>query len=106
MHYVFKSKADADLLMMANVGDHLLRIVGKQPAPQGIIELAAIPAAIRAIELAIAAEDEVARHAMADKDDEEDFGGVVRLGLHQRAWPMLEMMKRSIAEQSDIVWGV
>jgi Domain of unknown function (DUF1840) len=105
MHYVFKSRADADLLMMAPVGDHLLRIVGKEPAAQGIIELAAIPAAIAALERAIAAEDEAARHAMADRDDEEESGGP-RLGLHQRAWPMLEMMKRSIAERSDIVWGV
>ncbi len=105
MHYVFKSKADADLIMMAAVGDHLLRIVGKEPAAQGIIELAAIPAAIRAIERAMATEDEAARHALADKDEDEDVGGE-RLGLHQRAWPMLQMMRRSIAEQADIVWGV
>ena len=105
MHYVFKSRADADLIMMSGVGDQLLRIVGKEPAPRGIIELAAIPAAIRAIELAIAAEDESARNAK-DPDDEDDSNVGVRVGLHQRAWPMLEMMKRSIAERSDIVWGV
>jgi hypothetical protein len=109
MHYVFKSKADADLLMMAGVGDQLLRIVGKEPAAQGIIELAAIPAAIRALEQALAAEDESTRQAKAAKgsqDDDEDFTAGVRLGLRQRAWPMLEMMKRSIAERADIVWGV
>jgi hypothetical protein len=105
MHYVFKSKADADLIMMSGAGDQLLRIVGKEPAPKGIIELAAIPAAMRAIELAIAAEDEAARHAKNPSDD-DDSTVSVRVGLHQRAWPMLEMMKRSIAERSDIVWGV
>ena len=26
--------------------------------------------------------------------------------LRQRAWPLLEMMKRSIGEKADIVWGV
>lgn len=104
MHYVFKSKADADLLMMPGAGDQLLRIVGKEPAPRGIIELAAIPAAMRALEQAIAAEDESARRG-ADKDDEDSNVGV-RVGLHQRAWPLLQMMKRSIAEHADIVWGV
>ncbi|MEO8921464.1 MAG: DUF1840 domain-containing protein [Caldimonas sp.] len=109
MHYVFKSRAAADLLMMAGVGDRLLRIIGKEPARQGIIEMAAIPAAIRALEQALAAEDELTRQAKvskASKDDDEDFGAGVRLGLRQRAWPMLEMMKRSIAARADIVWGV
>ncbi|MDQ2734135.1 MAG: DUF1840 domain-containing protein [Pseudomonadota bacterium] len=105
MHYVFKSKADANLIMMSSVGDQLLRIVGKEPAVKGIIELAAIPAAMRAIELAIAAEDESTRQAKEQRD-EDDSTVSVRVGLHQRAWPMLEMMKRSLAERCDIVWGV
>jgi hypothetical protein len=105
MHYVFKSRADADLIMMSGAGDQLLRIVGKEPAAAGIIELAVIPAAMRAIERAIAAENEAARHATEPRED-DDSAVSVRVGLQQRAWPMLEMMKRSLAERSDIVWGV
>ena len=41
--YRFKSKADGDLIMMAPVGDQILRIIGREPAPQGIIEVAALP---------------------------------------------------------------
>ena len=26
--------------------------------------------------------------------------------LRQRAWPLVEMMKRSAAENAEIVWGV
>ena len=26
--------------------------------------------------------------------------------LRQRAWPLLEMMRRSQADEADIVWGV
>jgi len=36
--YRFKSKADGDLIMMGPVGDQILRIVGREPASQGIIE--------------------------------------------------------------------
>ena len=106
--YRFKSKADGDLLMMAPVGDQILRIIGREPAPQGIIELAAIPAAIAALEQAIAIADAERKRARAagGDDDDEAAGGAAAVGLGQRAWPLLEMMRRSLAERADIVWGV
>jgi len=107
MHYVFKSKADADLIMMGPAGDQILRIVGREPSSRGIIEAAAIPAAIQAVEDAVAAETAAARRSGAgDDDDEAGDLREPRVGLAQRAWPLLEMMKRSLAEQADIVWGV
>ena len=102
MHYVFRSHADADLLMMGPVGDHLLRIIGREPSERGIIEAAALPAAIQAIEAAVAADR---REHGRDDEAEEDLKEP-RVGLAQRAWPMLEMMKRASAEKADIVWGV
>jgi hypothetical protein len=107
--YRFTSKADGDLLMMAPVGDQLLRIIGREPAPQGIIENAAIPAAIAALEQAIAiadAERQRTRTRAGGRDDDEAAAGDVPVGVGQRAWPLLEMMRRSLAEHADIVWGV
>ena len=107
MIYKFKSKADGDLIMMGPAGDAVLRLIGKAPAPQGIIETGAMAAAIAAIEQAVAA-DEAAR-AQAEKDAAaEGTKPAARDGvsLRQRAWPLVEMMKRSIAESADIVWGV
>ena len=100
--YRFKSKADGDLLMMDPVGDQILRVVGREPATQGIISVDALPAAIAALEQAIAE----AEPAHAGRDDGESDRGAVAVGLAQRAWPMLEMMRRSLAERADIVWGV
>ena len=69
MHYVFRSRADADLIMMAPVGDQLLRIIGRVPSARGIIEAAALPAAIQAIEGAVPADRrEQARDEKADED--------------------------------------
>ena len=102
--YRFKSKADGDLIMLAPVGDQLLRIIGREPAPRGIIEVAALPQAIAALEQAIAAA-ELAR-VDARKADDDDAGGANAIGLQQRAWPLLEMMRRSLGERADIVWGV
>ena len=103
--YRFKSKADGDLIMMAPVGDQILRILGREPAARGIIEVAALPAAIRALEEAIAAA-ELARREARRSDEDDDERGAEAVGLAQRAWPMLEMMRRSLAEHADIVWGV
>jgi len=94
--YRFKSKADGDLIMMGPVGDQILRIVGREPASQGIIEVAALPDAIRALEEAIAAAEFARRDAKRADNDDDDRG----------ARPMLEMMRRSLAEHADIVWGV
>jgi hypothetical protein len=101
--YRFKSKADADLIMMTPVGDQILRLIGREPAPQGIIEVDAIGAAIAALEQAIASA-EIERGRARDDDDERS--GNVAIGIAQRAWPMVEMMRRSLAERAAIVWSV
>jgi len=101
MLYVFRSKAAADLIMLGPVGDQLLRIVGRQPSPSGIIETAALPAAILALEAAVADE----RGRGGQRGGAEDDPKEKRVGLAQRAWPMIEMMKRAMAEKADIVWG-
>jgi hypothetical protein len=107
MIYKFKSKAAGDVIMMGPAGDDVLRLIGKAPAAKGIIEAAAMTSAIAAIEQAVAA-DEAAR-SQAEKDAAADGrkpaprDGVT---LRQRAWPLVEMMKRSSAESADIVWGV
>ena len=104
MIYRFKSKADGDLIMMGPAGDSVLRIIGREPAAQGIVEAAALPAAISAIERAVAA-DEGARNGQPAETQSGEGGGDA-VGLRQRVWPLLEMMRRSKSEGADIVWGV
>lgn len=107
MIYKFKSKASGDVIMMGPNGDEVLRVIGKSPAPKGIIEPAAMPAAIRAIEQAVAADEAQRKQAEAEAAAE---GRTVSprdgVSLRQRAWPLVEMMKRAHAEDEEIVWGV
>lgn len=107
MLYKFKSKAAGDVIMMGPNGDQILRVIGKPPAPKGIIEVAAMPAAVKAIEAAIAA-DEAARaqaeaEARAEGHEPPPREGVT---LRQRAWPLVEMMKLAMRDHKEIVWGV
>lgn len=106
MIYKFKSKAAGDVIMTQPGGDELLRTIGKTPAPKGIIEVAAMPAAIAAIEQAGAADEAARAKAEQEAAAEGRKLGPRDVSLRQRAWPMVEMMKRSQAENADIVWGV
>jgi len=107
MMYKFKSKAAGDVIMMSPAGDDVLRLIGKAPGATGIIEVTAMPAAIAAIEAALAADD--AARAQAEKvaaAEGQKLGPREGVTLRQRAWPLAEMMKRSVVEGADIVWGV
>lgn len=102
MSYRFHSKAAGDVLMLEPEGDAVLTAMGIVPASRGIIEPAAMAAALRAIELAIGRAEASPTAAGADADDE----GARYVSLRQRAWPLMEMMKRSLAADVPIVWGV
>ena len=107
MLYKFKSKAAGDVIMMGPSGDHVLRIIGKQPGPKGIIEPADMPAAIAALERAIVDEENARKQAEADAAAEgRTLSPSDAVSLRQRAWPLVEMMKRAHADGKEIVWGV
>ena len=57
MLYKFKSKAAGDVIMLGPNGDQVMRIVGRDPAPRGIFEVAHMSALIAALEAAVAADD-------------------------------------------------
>ena len=107
MIYKFKSKSSGDVIMMGPSGDHVLGIIGKSPSRKGIIEPAAMPAAIAALERAIADEDEARQRAEAEAQAEgKKLSASDAVSLRQRAWPLVDMMRRAHAEGHDVVWGV
>jgi hypothetical protein len=107
MIYKFKAKAAGDLIMLGPSGDQVLRILGKEPAAQGIIEPAAMPAAMAAMERAVAEDDEARARAESEaKAEGRTLPPREGVSLRQRAWPMIEMLKRAHADGKEIVWGV
>jgi hypothetical protein len=110
MIYKFKSKAAGDVIMLQPTGDRVLGLIGKDVTPQGIIEPAQMPAAIQALADAVAADDAArARRASGGEDRDaggEPAGGQDKVSLRQRAWPLVEMMKRAHAADEPITWGV
>lgn len=106
MLYKFRSKAAGDVIMTSVVGDAILRVMGREPAAQGIFTAEQMPALIGALEAAVA-DDERQRAAAEAQARAEGRLLPPRegVGLRQRAWPLVEMMRRSQAADRDIVWG-
>ncbi|MDE2369673.1 MAG: DUF1840 family protein [Burkholderiales bacterium] len=105
MIYKFKSSVAADLLMLAADGDRMLRLLGRDPAPKGIIEPAAMPAAIAALEAAIARAEDPAAEAGPQAGAGAEAGEPA-VGLRQRLWPMVQLLRQCQAADAAVVWGV
>jgi hypothetical protein len=110
MLYRFKSQATADTVMLQASGEQMLTIMGKEVAPQGIVTVAQIPAAIAALEQAVLDGEalEAKAEAATDSGDalQDDGAATDPVRLRQRVAPLITMLKESAAEGKDVVWGV
>ncbi|OZI32275.1 hypothetical protein CAL29_31170 [Bordetella genomosp. 10] len=108
MLITFRSKAGAEVLMLSEHAGPLLRAAGKsfpeQFPERGVFTPEQLQAAIDGIEKAIA-------QAPAVKEEDDDDGDkppvhpVSRpVGLQQRAFPLLDLMKKSLAKGVTLSW--
>jgi hypothetical protein len=105
MAYTFKSRSAASVTMLRANGDDLLRLIGRMPAERGALGPEDLPAAIAAIEAAIALREPPPRAAApAQADDDDDAGAAVP--LRQRALPFLELLVQARAAGEPVTWGV
>jgi hypothetical protein len=105
--YKFKSKAGGDVIMLGPQGDQILSLIGREAAPQGVVSADQLPAAIDSLELAVARDEAAFAQAQADAQAQGDpLPRRQGISLRQRAWPLLDLMRRSQAERHDLTWGV
>ncbi|MEI8156825.1 MAG: DUF1840 domain-containing protein [Burkholderiales bacterium] len=107
MLYKFKSKVTGDLIMLEPNGRQILNIVGKESLVKGILLPQDMPAAIAALELAIA-QDEAAleQRRQSAQTAGETLPSTDRVTLRQRAVPFIDMLKQCQKAEKEIVWGV
>jgi len=107
MLVTFSSKNAADVLMLSHHAQPLLLAAGKEigdPFPvRGVFTAEQLPAAIAGIEGA------VARASPVPDDDPDDDDLPVppmarAVGLAQRAYPLLELLRQAQAESDDVMW--
>lgn len=107
MLYKFKSKATGDVIMTGPVGDRVLKALGREPQPQGIFLAEDLSGLIDALERAVEAEEQARDSLEAQaKANGEPLPPREAVSLRQRAWPLIEMMRRAQSADKEIVWGV
>ncbi len=115
MLFKFKSKACADLIMLEADGRRLLKIMLGDDPVKGIVVATDLAVVLQRLEEAVA-RDQALRQARADKaaaraagqavDEAEEDEALPAISLAQRAAPMQKMLRRCLAEQADLLWGV
>jgi hypothetical protein len=112
MLYKFKSKATGDLIMLEPQGRQILKLIGKESGPQGIILPAEMLSAIAALQEAVVREEaaiQAAREAAKTADQDAKQASVDSqkgISLKQRVVPFIDMLRRAHAEDKEVVWGV
>jgi hypothetical protein len=105
MIYQFRSKAGADVIMLADLTQRIFDILGRPLEPRGILTVEQLPALIIALETAILKDlEDRAENNSADQENTEKPKLADRLG--QRAYPFLELMKQAKAKDEPVMWGV
>ncbi|PQV53141.1 DUF1840 domain-containing protein [Paraburkholderia sp. BL21I4N1] len=105
MLITFQSTASPDVVMLRDLAQYLLGLIGKRLADRGVIMHDELPGAIGRLEAAISddataeASHEILHRSTHDRRDS-------RNGLSQRAWPFLDMMREARKSDADIIWGL
>ena len=107
MLYKFKSRASPGFVMLELHARQLLEIIGKPHERKGVVTQEQIPGAIAALEAALAREGSN-RHNNDDfaVEGHDEAAEKQHVSLHQRAAPLLHMLKESLAEKKDVTWEV
>lgn len=106
MLITFQSTATPDVLMLRDLAQFLLGIVGKRLDTRGVILRDDLSLAINRLEVAISeckkadAAHEIWQWASHGHQTEHDGG------LSQRSWPFLEMLREAHKKNTNIIWGL
>lgn len=96
---LFRSKAGADVLMLQVHADAVLAALGREPAAEGIF----LPERIEAALSHFQAQDEIRPKTQADDEDEPEQSAIPNLA--QRAWPVLDLLRRAQAMDVAVTWS-
>ncbi|MGG1945136.1 DUF1840 domain-containing protein [Trinickia sp. NRRL B-1857] len=108
MLITFKCRAAPDVVMLENLAQYLVGIVGKQLGARGVITHDELPGAISKLEAAIVTDKrEIAEHEGHFHEGEDGHEPhELPIGLAQRAFPFLDMLREAQRENADVLWGV
>jgi uncharacterized protein with von Willebrand factor type A (vWA) domain len=99
MLYTFQSKSSSPVLMLGPLAHEVLRAMGREPLPQGIVEPLDLQSALRQLDAAVAA---AAQPAQAESELAQSAEAI---GLKQRAWPVQDMLRLAMEYGNVVTWS-
>src|SRR3954463_13223990 len=105
MLITFQSSASPDVVMLRDLAQYLLGLIGKRLNERGVIMHDELPAAINRLESAIT-EDASAEVALEALHRSPGNRREPSNGLSQRAWPFRDMLREARKRGADIIWGL
>lgn len=107
MIYKFKSPAAGDVIMLGPQGDLVMALLGREPAAKGIFEVSDMPGILALLQAAVDGDTGgTGNNDASDKSGSDDATAQPAVGLRQRLWPLIDMLRRCHAAGEPIVWGV
>ncbi len=99
---VFRSRAASEIIMFPEAAYRLLELAGKTPAERGVITSDQIEGALVALLRAVEQE----KASGGDVAPPEDPLTSIPVGLRQRAFPLIEMLRAAQKRKVDVTWGI
>ena len=94
--------ATGDLVLLSATAKDLLGLLAKPADQAGIIEPEDMPGALAILKALPSSKPSPAE----TEDDARPSFSDETVSLHQRAWPLIQMLERAHAAGKPIVWGV
>lgn len=99
---IFRSQAAGEIVMMGDAAQHLLTLIGKPMSERGVIAVDQLADAIDCLNRAVERESGSATAKKNDRDPATESP----VGLAQRAFPLLGMLRAAQAAGACVTWGV
>ncbi len=104
---VFRSRAAGEIVMMGDTAEQLLALIGRSMAERGVIPADQVADAIERLTGAVEQERNLVGTRWADAAAEDGDRPVEPpVGVAQRAFPLLAMLRAAQRSGVDVTWGV
>lgn len=101
MLVTFRTKAYADITMFGDVAKQLLKLMGHSGTVPSAIAAEDVPAALERLRKAVA---ELPPQEKKTARDDDRSGEPPRVGLAQRAFPLLQLLEAAAADNCPVSW--
>jgi len=101
MLVTFSSRQCADITMFGDIAVQLLQLMGHSGTVPSAISAEDVPAALKALEVAIKDEKHVPEPQLSADDDEE----ASPVSLPHRALPLIKMLQTAVVDKSYVMWA-